>query len=67
MGEERQEAKDALRGNRRDFPSGPVVRTSPSSAGGAGSIPGQRAKSPVAKKPKQNKSDMVTNSVKTLK
>ena len=27
-----------------DFPGGPVVRTSPSSARGAGSIPGQGAK-----------------------
>ena len=30
----------------RDFPGGPVVKTSPSSAGGAGLIPGQRAKIP---------------------
>ena len=29
-----------------DFPSAPVVKTSPSNAGGAGSIPGQRAKIP---------------------
>ena len=28
----------------RDFPGGPVVKTSPSSAGGAGSIPGRGAK-----------------------
>ena len=27
-----------------DFPGGPVVRTSPCSAGGAGSIPGRGAK-----------------------
>ena len=28
----------------RDFPAGPVVKTLPSSAGNAGSIPGQGAK-----------------------
>ena len=33
-----------------DFPGSPVVETSPSSAGGAGSIPGQGAKSPPAGK-----------------
>ena len=27
----------------RDFPGGPVVKTSPSTAGGTGSIPGWRA------------------------
>ena len=31
-----------------DFPGGPVVKTSPSSAGGAGLIPGQGAKIPHA-------------------
>ena len=31
-----------------DFPSGPVVGTSPSNAGGEGSIPGQGAKTPHA-------------------
>ena len=36
----------------RDFPGGPVVETSPSSAGGAGSIPGQGAKIPHASWPK---------------
>ena len=30
----------------RDFPGGPVVKTSPSNAGVAGSIPGQGAKMP---------------------
>ena len=34
----------------RDFPGGPVVATSPSSAEGASSIPGWGAK--MAKKPK---------------
>ena len=36
----------------RDFPSGPVVKASPSNAGGAGSIPGQGAKIPHASRPK---------------
>ena len=36
----------------RDFPGIPVVKTLPSSAGGAGSIPGQRAKIPRALQPK---------------
>ena len=34
----------------RDFPGGPVVKTSPSNAGGAG--PGQGAKIPHAPQPK---------------
>ena len=36
----------------RDFPGGPVVKTSPSNAGGAGSLPSQRAKIPHALQPK---------------
>ena len=36
----------------RDFPEGPVVKTSPSNAGGAGSIPGQGDKIPHALRPK---------------
>ena len=35
-----------------DFPGGPVVKSSPSNAGGAGSIPGQGAKIPHASWPK---------------
>ena len=35
-----------------DFPGGPVVTTSPSNAGGAGSIAGQGAKIPRALRPK---------------
>ena len=31
-----------------DFPGGPVVKTSPSTTGGAGSIPGQGTKIPHA-------------------
>ena len=37
---------------KRDFPGGPVVKTSPSNAGGAGSIPGRGAKIPHASWPK---------------
>ena len=36
----------------RDFPGGPVVKISPSSIGGAGSIPGHGAKIPHASRPK---------------
>ena len=36
----------------RDFPGSPVVKTSPSNAGGAGSIPSQGAKIPHASGPK---------------
>ena len=36
----------------RDFPSGPVVKTSPSNAGGVGSIPGWGAKIPHTPGPK---------------
>ena len=35
-----------------DFPGGPVAKTSPSNAGGAGSIPGGGAKIPCASRPK---------------
>ena len=50
------------------FPSGPVVKTSLSSAGHAASIPGQGAKVTclLAKKPQhRNRSNIVTNSIKT--
>ena len=36
----------------RDFPGGPVVKTSPSNAAGAGSVPGRGAKIPHASRPK---------------
>ena len=36
----------------RDFPGGPLVKSSPSNAGGAGSIPGWGAKTLGAKKSK---------------
>ena len=56
----------------RDLPGSPVVKTSPSSAEGVGLIPGWGAKIPrclVAREPKQKKdrSNIVTNSVKTVK
>ena len=35
-----------------DFPGGPVVKTSPSTAGGTGSIPGQGTKIPHVSQPK---------------
>ena len=45
-----------------------MVKTSPSNTGGVGSIPGQGAKIPHASWPKnQNRSNIVTNSIKTLK
>ena len=53
-----------------DFPGGPVVKTSPSNAGGAGSIPGRGAKIPHALWPKNQsikRSNIIKNSIKTLK
>ena len=42
--------------DKEDFPGSPVVKTSPSNAGGASSIiPGQGDKSPYASGPKKNK------------
>ena len=45
------------------------VRTSLSNAWGADSVPGQKLRShmPGAKQPKQNRSNTVTNSIKTFK
>ena len=37
----------------RNFPGGPEIKTSPSNAGGAGSIPGQRVKIPLVLGPKK--------------
>ena len=48
----------------------PVVRTSPTDAGGTGSIPGWGAQIPHASWPKNQdvkQSNIVTNSIKTLK
>ena len=54
-----------------DFPGGPVVKTSPSSTGGAGSISSRGAKISHAVQPKNqnvnNRSSGVTNSIKALK
>ena len=36
-----------------DFPGGPMVKTSPSNMGAAGSIPGWEVKSPHASGPKK--------------
>ena len=45
-----------------------MVGTSPSNAGGVGSVPGQGADIPHASGPKtQNICNIVTNSIKTLK
>ena len=41
-----------LKKRNRDFPGGPVVKTSPSNAGVVGSIPGWGAKIPHASRPK---------------
>ena len=53
----------------RDYPGGPLIKTSPSKAGGAGSISGQRTRIPHASQPKNqsinNRSSIVTNSIKT--
>ena len=54
-----------------DFPGGPVVKTSPFNAGGAGQIPDWKAKIPYALQQKnqkhKNRSNIVTNSIKDLK
>ena len=54
---------------RDDFPGGPVVKTSPSSAGSAGSIPGWGAEIPHVSRPKnQNiKQKRYCNKSDTLK
>ena len=51
-----------------DFPGDPAVGTLPSNAEGVGLIPGQRANMPLSQKTKTyNRSNVVTNSIKTLK
>ena len=56
-----------------DSPGGPVVKNPPSSAGGEGLIPDQGTKIPDAPQVKKkktktsNRSNILTNSVKTLK
>ena len=58
------------KGDRRDFPGGPMVKTLPSNAGGVGMIPHLRAKILHASWPKSqniNRSNIVTNLIKTFK
>ena len=43
--------------DKEDFPGSPVVKTSPSNAGGAGSIPGWGAKIPCLVANSQNRSN----------
>ena len=45
----------SIKNQRWDFPGGPVVKTSPSNAGGAGSVLGQGTKIPQALWPKKPK------------
>ena len=47
-----EHTQNYLRVNHWDFPSGPVVKTLPSNAGGAGSIPCQGAKTPDTSRPR---------------
>ena len=56
-----QAAKDSARAK------DPVVKTSPSSAAAADSIPDWGAKISRVSQPKKNRSDIVTSSIKTLK
>ena len=59
-----------VKNNSRDFSGGPAVKTLPSNAGGAGSIPGLGAKIPHVLWPqnkKQSRNNIVTNSIETLK
>ena len=55
----------------RDFAGSPVVKASPSNTAGAGLIPGWGAKVPdgwwLKKKKTENRKNIVTNSIKTLK
>ena len=49
-----------------DLPGGPVVKISLSNAGGAGSIPGQGAKTPQALRPKQQQEKKKTHNGKSM-
>ena len=44
--------KNGIKGPCKDCPGGPVIKTSPSNAGGARSIPGQGAMIPLASQSK---------------
>ena len=53
---------------RLDITGGPVPKTLPSNAGGVGSIPEQRSHRAHGQKTKtQNRSNIITNLIKTLK
>ena len=52
-----------LKKDPQDFPGSPVVKTLPSNAGGAGSIPGWGANIPHASPPKKNKTKHKTEAV----
>ena len=66
-------SQDSIKDPIRDNPGGPVVRSLPSHAEGAGLIPGQGAKIPRASRPEsqninnRSNSNIVTESIKTLK
>ena len=55
---------------KQDLPGGPVVKTSPSNAGGVGLVSSLGATIPRASQPKskkhKNRSNIVTNSIKTF-
>ena len=59
-GAEGKSEKERLKQPPRDFPGGPVVKTSPSNSGSAGSGPGWGTKIPHASRPKnQNKTEAI--------
>ena len=47
----------------RDFPGGPVVKTLPSNAGGAGSVPGRELRSHIPRGQKKNKPKHKTEAI----
>ena len=55
--------KQTLRRNTRDIHGGAVVKTSPSNAGGPGSVPSHSQKT----KTRKNRNTILANSLKTLK
>ena len=55
-----------LKSRHGDIPDGPVVRALPSNVEGEGLIPGWGAKIQKKKKNINNRSNIVTNSIKTL-
>ena len=70
MGVEKAQGGSGKNVSLRDFSGGPVVKTLPSNAGAEGSITGRELRShmPRGEKTKtQNRSNLVTDSIKTLK